>query len=141
MADQEYIVRVPHAFGTDEHFEKIFNGDTASEDAHALNDALNKARGASKVIKIEGKYVFPDALSLVMVREVTDFDVVLKAAEDHQKAVEKARQEALAREAESLRSRADSLTQQADSKSPKSDVTTAHETGATTDSDGAGSRV
>ncbi len=139
MAEQknEWVVRIPHAFGADDHFEKIFEGDDAETQAHALNEAFNKARSAGHALRVDGKIVFNDALANVMVRKVTDFDEVLQQAEDAQKARKEEAKQAREREAESLRSRADSLTQEADSKN---EYAAAHATGATTDSEGAGSR-
>ena len=135
MADQLHVVHIANAMGEGKHFTKEFDN---LEDAHALSSAFNTARGQSKAIMVDGDLIMPEALSNVVVREVVDFDKILKEAEDKQKAIKEERKQAAEREAESLRSRAESLTSQADGKT--SEYEAAHSTGATTDAEGAGSK-
>jgi len=136
MADKEHVVFIPNALGDGKHFTKKFDN---IEDANALSEALNHARSTSKAILIEGELIMPDALHSVMVREVIDFDEILKQAQERQEAVKEERKQAAQRQAESLRSQADSLTEQADATKERSEYTTPHSTGGTTDSQGAGS--
>ena len=111
MADQKYVLFIPHALGDGKHFVKEFDN---AEDAHALSSAFNTARGQSKAILVDGDLIMPEMLANVSVREVIDFDEVLKASEEKQAAIKEERKQAAERQAETLRSQADSLTLQAD---------------------------
>jgi glycogen synthase len=109
--ETKYVVFIPNATGDGEHITHEFDN---IDDANGLANALNTARTANKAIMVDGKVLMPAALHDVMVREVIDFDAILKQAKEHNDAIKEERKQAAERQAETLRSQADSLTQNAD---------------------------